>query len=182
MGIYGGLMGPKSENVEKVLVLPLLFEGSRGARPPQPNEQVSGPEHAWAILRSKKCVCWLQLFYGFIYNCVSYSSGEHIFRKIVKQKWEKSCKKSSEREKWSQKRLDGKCDGYMRGADGAKKRKCWKSIGFTTTFWRVKGGMRTPTERTTERPGAFLGRFEVKKIWFLIKDALWLYTELCLLL
>ena len=32
--------------------------------------------------------------------------------------------KSSEREKWSQKRLDGKCDGYMRGADGAEKRKC----------------------------------------------------------
>ena len=29
MGIFGGLMGPKSENVEKPLVLPLLFEGSR---------------------------------------------------------------------------------------------------------------------------------------------------------
>ena len=30
MAIRGGLMGPKSENVEKALILPLLFEGSRG--------------------------------------------------------------------------------------------------------------------------------------------------------
>ena len=29
MHICGGLVGPKSENVEKPLVLPLLFEGSR---------------------------------------------------------------------------------------------------------------------------------------------------------
>ena len=27
-------------------------------------------------------------------------------------------------EKWSRKTLDGSCDGYMRGFDGAKKRKC----------------------------------------------------------
>jgi len=39
MGIYGGLVGPKSENVEEALVLLLLFEGSRGARRRQPNEQ-----------------------------------------------------------------------------------------------------------------------------------------------
>ena len=32
--------------------------------------------------------------------------------------------KSSESEKWSQKRLDGKYDGYMKGLDGAEKRKC----------------------------------------------------------
>ena len=44
MGIYGGLEGPKSENVEKSLVLPLLFEGSRAAWGRQPNEQLSGPE------------------------------------------------------------------------------------------------------------------------------------------
>ena len=48
-------MGPKSENVEKVLVLPLLFEGSRGARGRQENEKVSEPEHFWADLRSKRC-------------------------------------------------------------------------------------------------------------------------------
>ncbi len=43
MHICGGLVGPKSENVEKPLVLPLLFEGSRGARGRQENEHRSGP-------------------------------------------------------------------------------------------------------------------------------------------
>ena len=32
--------------------------------------------------------------------------------------------KLSESEKWSRKTLDGKCDGYMWGLGGAKKRKC----------------------------------------------------------
>ena len=27
-------------------------------------------------------------------------------------------------EKWSRKTLDGKCDGYVRGLDGAEKREC----------------------------------------------------------
>ena len=48
-------MGPKSGNVEKVSVLPTLFEGSRGARLSQENEQESEPEHFWAALRSKTC-------------------------------------------------------------------------------------------------------------------------------
>ena len=43
MGICGGLVGPKSENVEKALVLLLLFEGSRGPRGRQSREQLSGP-------------------------------------------------------------------------------------------------------------------------------------------
>ena len=33
MGICGGLVGPKTENVEKPLVLPLLFEGQTKGRP-----------------------------------------------------------------------------------------------------------------------------------------------------
>ena len=37
MGIRGGLVGPKSGNLEKVLVLKALFKGSRGPRGPQPN-------------------------------------------------------------------------------------------------------------------------------------------------
>ena len=37
-------------------------------------------------------------------------------------------------EKWSRKTLDGKCDGYMLGLGGAKKRICQKSLGFTITF------------------------------------------------
>ena len=44
MGIRGGLMGLKIENVEKPLVSPILFEGSRAARGRQPNEQPSEPD------------------------------------------------------------------------------------------------------------------------------------------
>ena len=54
MGICGGLMGPKSENVEKVLVLPLLFEGSRAAKGRQENEKLSSPGLIWVVLGSKK--------------------------------------------------------------------------------------------------------------------------------
>ena len=43
MGICGGLVGPKSENVEKALVLLLFFEGSRGAKVRQPDEQNGEP-------------------------------------------------------------------------------------------------------------------------------------------
>ena len=43
MGIWGGLVGPKSGNVEKVLVLKACLKGSRGARGRQENEQRSGP-------------------------------------------------------------------------------------------------------------------------------------------
>ena len=39
MGICGGLVGPKSENVGFSLVLPLLFEGSKAAGARQPNER-----------------------------------------------------------------------------------------------------------------------------------------------
>ncbi len=44
MGICGGLLGPKSGNVEKVLVFKAFFEGSRGPRLRQRNEQPSGPD------------------------------------------------------------------------------------------------------------------------------------------
>ena len=95
---------------------------------------------------------------------------------------EKSLKAWLKREKWCPKSLDGKCDGYMRGLDGAKNQKCWFFICFTRTFWRVKGRRKELTERTGIRAGAFLGRFEVKTLWFLIENAVRLYTELCLLL
>ena len=39
------------------------------------------------------------------------------FQKNHETKWFES-------EKWSRKALDGKCDGYMWGLGGAKKRKC----------------------------------------------------------
>ena len=41
MGIWGALMGPKSENVGFSLVLPLLFEGSRGPRGRQDRQQLA---------------------------------------------------------------------------------------------------------------------------------------------
>ena len=44
MGIWGGLVGPKSGNVEKVLVFKAFFEGSRGARRRHEDERTSGPE------------------------------------------------------------------------------------------------------------------------------------------
>ena len=45
MGIYAGLVGPKSENVEKVLVFKAFLKGSRRARRHQENEQLSNPGH-----------------------------------------------------------------------------------------------------------------------------------------
>ena len=44
MGTCGGLVGPKTENVEKPLVLPLLFEGSGLPRGDSENEQLSEPD------------------------------------------------------------------------------------------------------------------------------------------
>ena len=42
IGICGGLVGPRSENVEKALVSLLFFERSRGPRGRQDREQRSG--------------------------------------------------------------------------------------------------------------------------------------------
>ena len=50
MGIWGGLVGPKSRNVEKVLVFIAFLKGSRRARGRQENEQRSEPSHFWATL------------------------------------------------------------------------------------------------------------------------------------
>ena len=44
MGIWGGLVGPKSGDVEKVLVFKGFFEGSREPWGRQPGEQPSEPE------------------------------------------------------------------------------------------------------------------------------------------
>ena len=48
MGILGGLMGPKIENVGFSLVLPLLFEGSRAAWVRQPQERSGEPWLFWS--------------------------------------------------------------------------------------------------------------------------------------
>ena len=44
MHICSGLVGPKSGNVEKVLVSKSIFRASKKARLPQPNERLSGPD------------------------------------------------------------------------------------------------------------------------------------------
>ena len=52
MGIYAGMVGPKSENVEKALVFKAFLKGSRGARGRQEDEQRSGPDHFLVTLGS----------------------------------------------------------------------------------------------------------------------------------
>ena len=54
------------------------------------------------------------------------------FQKSHEKKW-------SESEKWTRKTLDGTCEGYMCGLGGAKKRKCWKAIGFKRYFLKGQG-------------------------------------------
>ena len=39
-----GLVGPKTGNVKELFVFTTIFEGSKGARGRQPNEQVSEPD------------------------------------------------------------------------------------------------------------------------------------------
>ena len=48
--------------------------------------------------------------------CFLLKRGIH-FQKNHEKRW-------SESEKWSRKTLDGKCDGYMWGPGGTRKRKC----------------------------------------------------------
>ena len=58
--------------------------------------------------------------------------------------------KLPESAKRNQKILDGKYDGYMRGLDGAEKRRCWTTIGFTTIFWGSRLEIRP--RRRSRRP------------------------------
>ena len=107
----------KTENVEKVLVLIEFVKGG-GA-----NERFgagewghqhgldSGRFEVQKVICSIKNALWL-----YSELCFLCRRGAH-FQKIYEKKW-------SESEKWSRKTLDGKCDGYMWGLGGAKKRKC----------------------------------------------------------
>ena len=45
MGICGGLVGPKSGNVEKVLVFNVFLKGQEGPEGAQPDKHHSGPWH-----------------------------------------------------------------------------------------------------------------------------------------
>ena len=79
-------MGPKSENVEKVLVLPLLFEGSRGPRGRQSREQISEPggfevQKMRFLIKNALCL--------YLKMCFLLQRGAH-FHKTIKTKWLKS--------------------------------------------------------------------------------------------
>ena len=52
MHICAGLVGPKSENIEKVTVFNAFLKGSRGARRRQENGKTSEPEHFLVTLGS----------------------------------------------------------------------------------------------------------------------------------
>ena len=73
-GICAGLVGPKSENIKKALVLLLLFEGSRVPRGSSEKKQPGEPCHFSLKMRR-----------AYIQNCVSCVGGDDIFRKIMKK-------------------------------------------------------------------------------------------------
>ena len=80
MPLCAGLVGPKSENVEISLVLPLLFEGSRGPRAIQKNERISEPDG----FDIEKIDFWLKMLRVDLGNCASCLGRKHIFVKRVK--------------------------------------------------------------------------------------------------
>ena len=113
MPLCAGLVGPKSENVEISLVLPLLFEGSRGPRVRQDREQFAEP---WGLGGGRS---------RFLVKNASCRFGELCF--LLRQE-PHFCKNGEtiwpESEKCTQKHLDADIDAYMYGLGGAEKRKC----------------------------------------------------------
>ena len=81
MPLCAGLVGPKSENVEISLVLPLLFEGSRGPRLRQDRERSSEPDG----FDIEKVDFWFKMLRVDFENCASCLGGEHIFEQILKK-------------------------------------------------------------------------------------------------
>ena len=62
-----------------------------------------------------ECLMWNALCI-YLELCFLPRQGAHV-QKIRKKMWSDSAK-------WSRKTIDGKCDGYMGGLGGTKKRKC----------------------------------------------------------
>ena len=79
MDICSGLVGPKSENVEISLVLPVLFEGSRG---PEQSKRTNYP--APTRFDIEKVDFWLKMLRVDLGNCASCWSMKHIFVKNEK--------------------------------------------------------------------------------------------------
>ena len=131
MGIWGGLMGPKIENVGFSLVLPLLFEGSRAAWGSQPCKVYPERYSILGVFDVQIMRCLIKhALWLYAELCLPLERGAH-FRKKHENKWLKSEKWWLKNEKWCRKSLDGKCDGYMRGLDGGD------SIHLQWTFDRI---------------------------------------------
>ena len=67
------------------------WEAWRGLKGKGTNNRAIGPKtitnmgSIWTASRSKNWCVWLKMRCGYIQNCASYPSGEHIFRKIMKK-------------------------------------------------------------------------------------------------
>ena len=81
MSICGGLVGPKSENVENVLVLPLLFEGSRrGGR-------VRGRFEVQKVIFLIKQASWLYSELCFLCRRGAHFQKNHETKLLESEKW-----------------------------------------------------------------------------------------------
>ena len=90
MGIWGGLMGPKIENVGFSLVLPVLFGESKAAQGRHPNEITSEPWWFWDpnmrfLIKHALCL--------YPKMCLSLQWGAHFHKtnKNMSPKNEKCC-------------------------------------------------------------------------------------------
>ena len=113
MGIGGGLVGPKTENVDFSLVLIVFFEVASN-----PGEFRSG-QHGLDLggLGVAKVTFFIKIMLWLYLKICFPLEREAYFQKNHENKW-------SENDKWSRKTLDGKCDGYLWGLSGAEKRNC----------------------------------------------------------
>ena len=153
-----GLDGAEKRKCWKTISFCMFFWGSKKPRGDSENEHFS--EMA-------------------IFACPNRQNGDFCMPRIVlpakagstfSKNHEKTLSGSA---RWSQKTLDGKYDCYMRGLDGAEKRKCWKTIGFCMFFWRSKKPKGdSPNEQLSES-GAKITKmaiFACQELCFLLRQ------------
>ena len=108
-GFDGVIVRPKRAHKQEIHIFASDFEGPRGARGRQENERRSGPG-LFLMFFDVEC-------FVYIFRIVLPTEAGSTFS-------ENSLKKWSDSAKWSRKTIYGKCDGYMGGLGGTKKRKC----------------------------------------------------------
>ena len=122
------LLGPKSGGVEFSLVLQVFLKGSKGGRGIQELKEPSGPDTFWHR-KSRFLVKHASCRFGEL--CFLPWQGAHVCKNRGKI-WPES-------ETCTHKTLDGEFDAYVCGLGGAKRRKCWKTTGFTSFFEGSRG-------------------------------------------